>query len=100
MKSPVTERLCFSPPPSVFGTGDWAVVIAGLKPHPAWRIGLGLVGVTSYVVVICLAAREFTQLACSGLLAPGEVGRLIYVAYLAGGVLLVSGAAMNPISSG
>lgn len=77
--------------------GDWAVVIAGLQPPVLWRAVMGLAGVASYAAAVFAAARELTHLVVSGQLARSDVRRLAYGAYVAGGLLFVAGAALNPI---
>lgn len=83
---------------AVLGGGDWAVVIASARPEIAWRIVMGAVGLVSYAAVVALIVGEFSRLVHESLLAPSEVPTLVFPAYLAGALLLVAGAAMNPIS--
>ena len=72
-------------------TGDWSVVVAGRKPEWLWRGGLALVGALTYVRAVKVAASTLARL------RPGEARRLTLPPYIAGGLLLVAGAAMNPI---
>jgi len=89
-----TGYLLFS---SVLDLGDWAVVIAGFDPHWAWRVLLGAVGLASYVGVIRLMATQMVERVDDGGLARGELPRLVILAYVAGGLLLVAGSALNPV---
>jgi hypothetical protein len=66
----------------VSGLGDWGVVVRGL---PA-RIAMVAVGVAGYAFVVRLSAR----------LADVE-RRAVIVSYVAGSVLMIAGAAMNPL---
>ena len=75
---------------AILGIGDWAVVIHGREPAIVWRAAMGLVGLATYAGAISWTARTFT--------AASVPRRAIVPAYLAGGALMVAGAAMNSIS--
>jgi len=84
-----TGYLIFS---AALGFGDWEVVIRGCEPAWAWRAAMGAAGVAGYGAVIVLAARELARSAA------GDVPRLVFTAYVAGGVLLLAASMLNPIS--
>ena len=84
---------------AVLGSGDWEVVVRGLQPAWMWRLGLGVVGAAGYLGVVVLSARELARAVERNFVSRGEVARLVFVAYLAGGTLLLVAAAFNPISS-
>jgi len=90
-----TAYLMFS---AILGGGDWAVVIAGLRPEWLWRVAMGVIGLVSYVAVVLLIVGEFVHLVHEDVVSSAEVPTLVFPSYLAGAVLLVAGAAMNPIS--
>jgi len=79
---------------AVLDSGDWGVVIAGWEPHWAWRTGMGFAGLVLYLAAVRMAAAELTRMSPDS----EDVSRLILSSYLAGGLLLVAGAALNPIS--
>lgn len=81
----------------LLGSGDWAVVIADLQPQFVWRILLSLLGLVAYFVSTYLAAHLLAAAVRRGDIRRRDVPRLIVPAYVAGGVLLVAGAALNPI---
>jgi len=77
--------------------GDWAVVIAGQKPHWMWRAILGACGIAGYWAVVRFSARQMASVVRAGLMDRRDVRRLVFPSYVAGGLLLVAGAARNPI---
>jgi hypothetical protein len=83
---------------AVLGSGDWEVVVRGLQPASIWRIGLGLVGAVAYIGAIRISAGEMARSVEHDLAARTEIARLVFPAYLAGGVLLLVAAAFNPIT--
>ena len=89
-----TGYLLFS---SILNIGDWAVVIEGGRPHWLWRTIMGVVGIAAYARLVSLSATTLGGFVRSGQLALGDVRRLVIVAYIAGGLLLVAGAARNSI---
>lgn len=71
----------------VAGVGDWAQVIAGLRPAWAWRLGMVLLGAAAYGAVVRLALVRLGALLGGPALAPAErvergrrLGRLAYAA--------------------
>lgn len=89
-----TGYLLFS---GILDYGDWAVVIAGLEHHWVWRGLLAVAGVVTYVGVVRLIASEMVSQVRNGDVSRREVGRLVFPAYVAGGLLFVAGSALNPI---
>jgi hypothetical protein len=89
-----TGYLLFS---AVLDFGDWSVVIGGLEPHGVWRVAMGAVGAGLYLGSIRLMAAQLAVPVGRGDLDPSEVPRLVFPAYVAGSLLLVAGAALNPI---
>lgn len=83
---------------AVLGSADWEVVVRGLQPAIFWRLLLGLVGVAAYAGTVVFAARTLARAVASKLVAREEIVRLIFPAYVAGGILLVAASAFNPIS--
>jgi hypothetical protein len=82
---------------AVLGSGDWEVVVRGLQPAWMWRIGSGIVGAAAYVGVVMLSANELARAVEKNFVSRTEIVRLVFLAYLAGGTLLVVAAAFNPI---
>lgn len=78
-------------------TGDWSVVIAGLEPTLVWRIGMSIAGAITYARAVTASASVLSSWVSAGELDPGDAVRLCIPAYIAGGLLLLFGSAMNPI---
>jgi hypothetical protein len=89
-----TGYLLFS---GILDYGDWAVVIAGLKPHGIWRAVMGACGIAAYWGAMRFSAARMSAVVREGLVNRQDVRRLVVPSYLAGGLLLVAGAALNPI---
>jgi hypothetical protein len=89
-----TGYLLFS---GLLDIGDWSVVIAGLSPHGAWRALLAVAGAALYLASARLSANGMASLARTGDVARGDVGRLVFPAYVAGGLLLVLASALNRV---
>ena len=83
---------------AALGSGDWDVVIRGLRPAWMWRVALGGVGALGYVTATGLSARAAIGAVKRDLLARVEVRPLVFPAYVAGGTLLLVASALNPIS--
>jgi hypothetical protein len=79
------------------GSGDWAVVIAGLEPPFLWRTILAVAGVALYVLAIRWTAGALLRYVDSGDVALPDVRRLTLAAYLAGGALMTAASVLNPI---
>jgi len=82
---------------AALNSGDWAVVISGLNPPWAWRIGMAVVGMILYRVAVGVAASAMVTWLKKGELRPGDLPRLIWLPYFAGGVLMVTASAFNPV---
>jgi hypothetical protein len=89
-----TGYLFFS---GLLAIGDWSVVIAGLEPHVVWRALLAVAGAALYVGAVRLSARTMASLVRGGDVDRRDVGRLVFPAYVAGGLLLVGASALNRI---
>jgi len=83
---------------AVLGSGDWAVVIRGLQPMWMWRVALGIIGAAAYVGVVMLSAKELTRTVQTNFVSRAEIARLVFLAYVAGGALLLVASVFNPIS--
>jgi hypothetical protein len=83
---------------AVLGSGDWEVVVRGLQPAWMWRIGLGIVGAAAYAGAVMLSAEELARAVGRNVVSRAEIARLVFVAYVAGGTLLIVAAVFNPIS--
>lgn len=81
----------------VLDFGDLAVVVAGWEPHMAWCIGMAILGVAGYYLSLRLAAVSLARQLDTVRIGRQAVPRLTWPAYLAGGLLLAAGAAMNPL---
>jgi len=79
------------------GSGDWAVVIAGLEPAILWRIILALAGAALYVLAIRWTAHGLLRFVENGDVALRDVRRLVVAAYIAGGALMTAASVLNPI---
>jgi len=89
-----TGYLLFS---GLLDIGDWAVVISGHHPHWVWRAFIAAAGAALYIGAVRLIAGSLISLVRNGGLDRQEVGRLVFPAYIAGGLLLVVGSALNRI---
>jgi len=90
-----TGYLLFS---GVLDFRDWAVVISGLKPHWAWRAFIAAAGAALYAGGVSLIATNAISLIRQDGIDRRELRRLIFPAYVAGGLLFVAGAAFNQVS--
>ena len=77
--------------------GDLAVAIQGMEPHGAWRIGMAVVGIAGYYASVRIAAGSLARRLADIGIGGSRLPSLIVPAYLAGGALLLAGAALNPI---
>ena len=80
------------------GGGDWGNVISGLAPAWLWRLAMGLAGITLYVISFRWLASFVITFLNRGEISLSDRRRLVWPAYLAGGVVLTIAAAFNPIS--
>jgi hypothetical protein len=72
--------------------GDWSVVVAGMQPHLLYRIGLVVAGLATYFGSVWYAGMAWVPV-----VRRDDLNRLVFPAYLAGGLLFVAGAALNPV---
>ena len=89
-----TGYLFFS---GLLGIGDWWVVIAGLEPSALWRVLLALAGAALYVGTVRLSAGMMVSLVRGGDVDRRDVSRLVFPAYVVGGLLLVAASTLNRI---
>jgi hypothetical protein len=78
-------------------SGDWAVVISGLDPAWAWRLGMATAGGAAYAASVRVAARAAAEWVGRGEVSIDDLRRLTVSSYVAGGVLLVLASALNPV---
>jgi hypothetical protein len=88
-----TGYFCFS---GVMNFGDWAVVIRGLEPAWAWRLGLVMVGAASYYASMVLVGAEMQPFLGKGELL-ARARRLCWTPYFTDGILAGLGGLMNPL---
>lgn len=81
----------------VLDFGDLAVVMGRWEPHIAWRIGMAALGAAGYYVSLRLASVSLARRLDTVSIGRHTLPRLTWPAYLAGGLLLAAGAAMNPL---
>lgn len=79
--------------------GDMAVVIGGWEPRVVWRVGLAILGAAGYYLSLRIASVSLARRLDVGGMAREAIPRLTWPSYVAGSLLLVAGAAMNPIPS-
>ena len=78
-------------------SGDWAVVIAGLKPALAWRAALGALGVVTFAASVRWATGVMREWVAHADVALADVARLTWVPYLAGGLMFALASVFNPV---
>jgi hypothetical protein len=84
---------------AVLGSGDWDLVVRGLQPAWAWRLGIGLCGTAAYVGAVLLSTRELAATVTRDTVALAEIPRLVFPAYVVGSTLLVAASVFNPIGA-
>jgi hypothetical protein len=78
--------------------GDWAVVIQGLQPQWAWRVGLTILGVISYGLVMWLALVELGPFIGRDLRERVLLARrLTVLPYFTDGILSCLAGMLNPV---
>jgi hypothetical protein len=78
--------------------GDWAAVIAGLRPVWMWRALLTMIGLATYWLFILIALRELRPLlAASGAKRVTAARDLMVWPYIFGGVQSCFAGAFNPV---
>ncbi len=82
----------------VANVGDWAAVVAGLRPVWLWRVGLALLGCLTYFGFVWIALLQM------GRIVGGEepersrrAGQLALVPYLTGGIVSCLAGLLNPV---
>ncbi len=81
-------------------SGDWAFVIAGLRPAMAWHAGLTVLGIALYALTMRIfATLAETRLASRDASSP-KVLSFALTAYVAAGLLSAAGAVFDPRGSG
>ena len=90
-----TGYLLFS---AALDTGDWAVVIAGLAPHWAWRVLIGVLGGALYAGTVGVMSAQLVSTVRQGSVDRLEVPGLVLPAYLIGALLFVAASTLNPVS--
>jgi hypothetical protein len=76
--------------------GDWAAVIRGLQPHWVWRVGLVVVGVSSYYASVLMVARSLRPF-CRNDEGSRRLRGLCWIAYVTDGILAGLGGVANPL---
>ena len=80
--------------------GDWAVIVARREPAWAWRGAMGVVGIVLYAASVRWGRGILTSWVATGEVSRGEIARLTYVPYLAGGFMFVAASIFNPVGPG
>ena len=78
--------------------GDWAVVVQGLQPAWAWRVGLTVLGVVSYLFFMWIALLEMRPFL--GMDLAGRMSRarkLTLVPYFTDGIISCIAGLFNPV---
>lgn len=75
--------------------GDWAAVIRGLQPHWMWRLGLVLLGGSSYYASMLVVASKLKQF-YSGDDSPRRLRLLSWMPYFTDGILAGLAGLFNP----
>lgn len=77
--------------------GDWAVVIAGLPAHAAWRTALILLGMASYYASVVLVGTGLVRYVGATRNETRRLRKLTYVPYFSSIVLACAAGFLNPI---
>jgi hypothetical protein len=77
--------------------GDFAAVVAGIRPAWLYRVALVIAGGFGYRYAIVLAAR-YLRLLTSAPMTLGDARRIVYAGCAAGGGLFLLASVFNPIS--
>ena len=81
----------------VLGSGDRAVALAGLHPQAMGRVGMVVVGALAYAGSVAVAAAGVLPWVRNGSLPRGDLPWHVTPVYLAGGMLFLAGALLNPL---
>jgi hypothetical protein len=78
--------------------GDWAAVVAGLRPAWAWRVGLALLGFSTYLGFVWIALLQMGQIVGGGEPERSRrVTQLAVIPYLTGGIVSCVAGLLNPV---
>jgi hypothetical protein len=81
------------------GIGDWINVLIGFNYLWAWRIGMIIIGIISYLTAIFISLKELLHFISSDVpQRDKEALRLSLIPYLAGSIGSTIGAIFNPTS--
>ncbi len=81
----------------VLGRGDWMALVEGTKYLRPGRIVFVIAGIALYRASVRLAASELRWIVpVHGSDSKSRVGRLIWIAYIAGGLIACAGAILDP----
>ena len=83
---------------AVANGGDWGHGVYGLTPSWFWRLLIGLARIIMYVISLRWLESFIRDFASRGEIALADRQRLVWPAYLAGGVVLTAAAILNPIT--
>lgn len=89
---------CYLLASALLNTGDWSVVIAGLSPTWAWRVGMGVVGLGLYLVFVRWAEQLIRSWIEAGQIDKSDLWWITFPAYLAGGCVMTLASIFNPFS--
>jgi hypothetical protein len=74
--------------------GDWAAVIAGLRPHWMWQLGLVALGIVSYYGSMLMVAAQLRPFQWD---KARRIRALCWTPYVADGILAALGGLLNPL---
>ena len=77
--------------------GDWALVIAGLKPHWLWRALLAATGIASYYLAVLLVGGSLVRYVAVSLGDSRRLAKLTLISYFSTVFLLFVAGLFNPI---
>jgi hypothetical protein len=84
----------------VANIGDWAAVVEGLSPIWAWRVGLTILGVMTYLLFMWISLREMQPfLGADRVERLRRARRLTIVPYFTDGLLSCLAGALNPVGA-
>ena len=77
--------------------GDWAVVIADLRPHWLWRTVLVVIGIAAYYVSVLVVGTGLVRYVGVPRADQRRLRRLTLIPYFSAAILLAAGGFLNPI---